>query len=49
MFVFQYQAPYGFSDAEGRYPGERGAIGAKVGGTNSSSRPYEAKGPLKAC
>src|ERR1700726_3275364 len=49
IFVFQYQAPYGFSDAEGRYPGERGAIGAKAGGTNSSSRPYEAKGPLKAC
>src|SRR6266849_9669756 len=49
IFVFQYQAPYGFSDAVGRYPGERGATGAKAGGTNSSSRPYEAKGPLKAC
>ncbi len=49
LFVFQYQAPYGFSDAEGRYPGDRGATGAKVGGTNSSSRPYEANGPLKAC
>src|SRR3981189_2574911 len=49
IFVFQYQAPYGLSDAEGRYPGDRGAIGAKAGGTNSSSLPYEANGPLKAC
>src|SRR5260370_29950797 len=49
IFVFQYQAPYGFSDAEGRYPGERGATAAKVGGTNSSSRPYDAKHALQAC
>src|SRR4051812_14069075 len=28
MFVFQYQALYGFSDAAGRYPGERGETGA---------------------
>jgi len=31
MSVFQYQAPYGFSDGWGLYPGERGAIGARAG------------------